>query len=155
MFTHSSISCNDAISRSDWRGKPRARLLLLTGLTVSKKGDQMQYMMMIYHEEDKTPASGTAEYHKMMAEFGAFSQEMEAKGIIRGGTELQSVETATTVRVRAGKTETTDGPFAETKEILGGFYLLECSDLDEAIEYAARIPVAKFGSIEVRPAVAQ
>ena len=68
-----------------------------------------------------------------------------------GGDALQGVETATTVRVRDGTTETTDGPFAETKETLGGFYILDCKDLDEAIEYAAKIPGAKYGSIEVRP----
>ncbi len=111
----------------------------------------MQYMMMIYNADDVTPAPGTKDYDAMMAEFGEFTEEVASKGIMKGGTELQDVATATTVRVRGGKTETTDGPFAETKEILGGFYLLECADLDEAIAYAARIPVAKFGSIEVRP----
>lgn len=73
------------------------------------------------------------------------------KDIVGGGDALQGVETATTVRVRDGTTETTDGPFAETKETLGGFYILDCKDLDEAIEYAAKIPGAKYGSIEVRP----
>ena len=70
---------------------------------------------------------------------------------MKGGDALQPVATATTVRVRDGATETTDGPFAETKEQLGGFYILDCEDLDEAIEYAAKIPSAKFGSIEIRP----
>ncbi len=80
-----------------------------------------------------------------------FSEEAQQKKLVRGSNALQDISTATTVRVRNGKTETTDGPFAETKEQLGGYYLLDCKDLDEAIEYAAKIPSAKLGSIEVRP----
>jgi hypothetical protein len=81
----------------------------------------------------------------------AFGEEMGARGVLQGGERLQPVTTATTVRVRDDEVVTSDGPFAETKEQLGGFYLVECKDLDEAIEVAARIPGARYGSIEVRP----
>jgi hypothetical protein len=81
----------------------------------------------------------------------AYTEEVQQKNLMQGANALQPVATATTVRVRDGKTETTDGPFAETKEQLGGYYLLDCKDLDEAIEYAAKIPSARFGSIEIRP----
>jgi hypothetical protein len=86
-----------------------------------------------------------------MAAYYAFTNDSRAAGVNRGGEALQPTSTATTVRVRDGKTVTTDGPFAETKEQLGGYYLFECKDLDEAIQWAAKIPGAKFGSIEVRP----
>jgi hypothetical protein len=81
----------------------------------------------------------------------AFGEEMGARGVLQGGERLQPVTTATTVRVRDDEVLTSDGPFAETKEQLGGFYLVECKDLDEAIEVAAKIPGARHGSIEVRP----
>ena len=80
-----------------------------------------------------------------------FGEEMQSRGVMLGGNALESVSTATTVRVREGKAQTTDGPFAETKEQLGGYYLLECKDIDEAIECAGKIPSAKLGSVEVRP----
>ena len=76
---------------------------------------------------------------------------MQDRGVFLGGNPLEPVGTATTVRVRNGKSETIDGPFAETREVLGGYYLLDCKDLDEAIEFAAKIPTAAFGSVEVRP----
>jgi hypothetical protein len=80
-----------------------------------------------------------------------FTQEVQDAGVMAGGEALQPIATATTVTVRDGKTELMDGPFAETKEQLGGFYILECKDLDEALKYAAKIPDAKYGRIEVRP----
>jgi len=86
-----------------------------------------------------------------MNAYMAFGEEMGARGVLQGGERLQPVTTATTVRVRDDEVVTSDGPFAETKEQLGGFYLVECKDLDEAIEVAARIPGARYGSIEVRP----
>jgi hypothetical protein len=86
-----------------------------------------------------------------MKKWAAFTKETFDRGVNRGGEALEPVQTATTVRVREGRTLTTDGPFAETKEELGGFYLLECNDLDEAIEWAAKIPGAQTGSVEVRP----
>ena len=107
----------------------------------------MQYLALIYAEE------GRAEDHspEIMEEYGKFTQDIIAKGIFKGGDALQPTANATTVRVRDGKTQVTDGPFAETKEALGGYYLLECDTLDQAVEVASRIPTAKFGSVEVRP----
>ena len=83
--------------------------------------------------------------------YGAFTKEVREAGIMKEGAPLQGVDTATTVRVRGGKTDVIDGPFAETKEVLGGYYVLECENLDDAIAYAAKIPSAEFGSIEIRP----
>jgi hypothetical protein len=111
----------------------------------------MQYMFLIYSDEAKEPAPGTKEFEEMMKDYYAFTDEVKGKGIYSLGLPLQPVATATTVRLRGGKAVTTDGPFAETKEQLGGFYVLECRDLDEALEYAKRIPTAQYGSIEVRP----
>ena len=87
----------------------------------------------------------------MLDRWFAYTKELQDRGLMQGGEALQPIATATTVRVRNGDTVTTDGPFAETKEQLGGFYLLNCKDLDEAIEMAAKMPAAPFGSIEVRP----
>ncbi len=111
----------------------------------------MRYMMLIYGDESVWDQETEAEMAEKMAAYNAFTKEVQAKGIFVGGEALQPTRTATTVRVREGRTLTTDGPFAETKEALGGFYILNCKDLDEALEYAAKIPDAKVGSIEVRP----
>ena len=111
----------------------------------------MQYVFLI-HEDEKSPV--TRDENAMAAfleEYGRFSEEVNQRGIMRGGARLRHTDTATTVRVREGKSLTTDGPFAETKEQLGGFYILDCKDLDEALAYAAKIPSARHGSIEVRP----
>ena len=86
-----------------------------------------------------------------MAEYGAFMEEMGKRGVLQGGERLRPTTDATTVRVRDGETVTSDGPFAETKEQIGGYFVVDCKDLDEAIEIAAKIPGARFGSIEVRP----
>ena len=111
----------------------------------------MKYMMLIYSEESAEPQPGSGDFGSMMQRYGAFAQEVSEKGKMVAGDPLESVATATTVRVREGKTQTVDGPFAETKEQLAGFFILDCTDLDEAIEYAAKIPTADFGSIEIRP----
>ena len=111
----------------------------------------MQYPMLIYSNENDDPNPGTPEGDKFMGAYYAFTEEVQQKKLMLGSNALQPVATATTVRVRDGKTQTTDGPFAETKEQLGGYYLLDCKDLDEAIEYAAKIPSAKHGAIEIRP----
>ena len=111
----------------------------------------MQYLMLIYNEESNPPQPGTPEGDAYMNEYWAFTEDVKQKNLMLGSNALEPVATATTVRVRDGKTETTDGPFAETKEQLGGYYLLDCKDLDEAIEYAAKIPCARAGSIEIRP----
>jgi hypothetical protein len=111
----------------------------------------MQYLLLIYSNEKDEPKPGTPEFDAHYQAYVKFSEDVERKKVALGGNALDSVSTATTVRVRNGKTQTTDGPFAETKEQLGGYYLLDCKDLDEAIEYASRVPSAKFGSVEVRP----
>jgi hypothetical protein len=111
----------------------------------------MRYALLICDEEKRQAEMSEEEAGAQMAAYMAFGEEMGAKGVLTGGERLQPVGTATTVRVRDGEVLTSDGPFAETKEQLGGFYLVECKDLDEAIEVASRIPGAVHGSIEVRP----
>jgi hypothetical protein len=109
----------------------------------------MQYMCLIYGPTDLKLPPGEEE--KLYGEYGAFTERARASGKMVDGAPLQGVETATTVRVREGKRVVTDGPFAETKEWLGGFYTFECATIDEALDWAAQIPGAKYGSIEVRP----
>ena len=111
----------------------------------------MEYLMLIYSEEKCEPRPGTPEGDSHFNAYMKFSEEVQQKNVMRGSNALQDISTATTVRVRNGKTETTDGPFAETKEQLGGYYLLDCKDLDQAIEYAAKIPSSRIGSVEIRP----
>ena len=111
----------------------------------------MQYLLMIYQNEAAYAKNPEVLNGKMMAEYGAFTQSIIQNGNFKAGDRLQPTSTATTVRVRDGKTLTTDGPFAETREQLGGYYLIEAKDLDAAIAIAARIPGARTGSIEVRP----
>ncbi len=111
----------------------------------------MEYLLLIYANESDDPRPGTPEGDAFMNAYFAYTEEVQQKKLTLGSNALQPVSTATTVRVRDGKTQTTDGPFVETKEQLGGYYLLNCKDLDEAIEYAAKIPSAKHGSIEIRP----
>ena len=111
----------------------------------------MQYLLMIYQSEVEYGKIDAATGKKMMEEYGAFTQSIIQSGNFKAGDALQPTTTATTVRVRDGKTLTTDGPFAETREQLGGYYLVEAKDLDAAVAIAARIPGAKTGSIEVRP----
>ena len=111
----------------------------------------MQYLLMIYSNEVEYAKLDAATSQKVMAEYGAFTQSIIQSGNFKAGDRLQPTATATTVRVRDGKTLTTDGPFAETREQLGGYYLVEAKDLDEATKLAARIPGAQVGSIEVRP----
>jgi len=111
----------------------------------------MQYMLLIYANEAAFNSLSEAEGQAIMAEFQAFTQGIISQGKFKAGDRLLDVATATTVRVQGGKTLTTDGPFAETREQLGGYYLIEADDLDDAIAIAARIPAARMGSIEVRP----
>ena len=111
----------------------------------------MQYLLIIYGEEKAWSTMSETERGKMMADYGAFTKEIIASGHFKGGNPLQSISTATTVRVRDGKSVLTHGPFAETREQLGGYYLVEAKDLDEATGLAARIPGSRVGSIEVRP----
>jgi hypothetical protein len=111
----------------------------------------MKYMLLIYNDPKREPAYGTPEFQAMMGGYFALNQRMQADGVLRGGEGLQGIETATSLRLKAGKVETMDGPFAETKEHLGGYYIVEVADLDAALKYAALIPSAAFGTIEVRP----
>lgn len=115
-------------------------------------GRDVQYLLLIYGEEPTEEIPSEA-IEAEMAEYSAFSRHVAERGALKGGEALHPTTTATTVRVRDGQTLTTDGPFAETKEALGGFYLVEAADLDEAIGYAARIPGARHGCVEVRPVV--
>ncbi len=109
----------------------------------------MQYMLLIYETEGRDRSS--QEYAQLMREYMAFTEDIVKSGNFKAGDPLEPTSSATTVRVRNGKTLVTDGPFAETKEQLGGYYLVEAKDLDEAIALAARIPAVRTGSIEVRP----
>jgi hypothetical protein len=111
----------------------------------------MKYLCLIYESENIAGGMTAEESQKFMGDYGAFTQDIRKSGHYVAGEALEPVGTATTVRVRNGKVQTTDGPFAETKEQLGGFYLIEATDLNDAIQVAARIPSARHGSIEVRP----
>jgi hypothetical protein len=111
----------------------------------------MQYILLIYTNEAEAAGRPDAERKQIYAEYGEFTKGIVASGHFKAGDALQPATTATTVRVRNGKQLVTDGPFAETREQLGGFYIVEAKDLDEARGLAARIPDAKLGSIEVRP----
>jgi hypothetical protein len=111
----------------------------------------MQYLLMIYQNEVEYAKNDAATSQRLLGEYQTFTQSIIQSGNFKAGDRLQPTTTATTVRVREGKTLTTDGPFAETREQLGGYYLVEAKDLDAAIEMAARIPSARSGSIEVRP----
>ena len=110
----------------------------------------MKYMLLMYADESKAPTA-PEEYQAAAQAWYAYSQEVETAGVLVSNNGLSSVADATTVRVRDGKKLIIDGPFAETHEQLGGYFVLECKDLDEAITWAAKIPSAIYGSIEVRP----
>ena len=111
----------------------------------------MKYMLLMYASESEAPKYTPQEYQAVAQAWQALGKEAEAAGVLVSNLGLASIADATTVRVREGKTLTVDGPFAETHEQLGGYYVLECKDLDEAIRWAAKIPTAKYGSIEIRP----
>jgi hypothetical protein len=111
----------------------------------------MKYMLTLYAAPGAEPAPGTPEFDAMMAEYMTLGEGMPGVAAFLAGEGLQPVETATTLRKRGDKVETMDGPFAETREHLGGFYLIEAADLDAALRFAALIPAARYGSVEVRP----
>ena len=111
----------------------------------------MQYLCLIYSDETMYPKMSKADAETMMSEYMAFGAKARESGHYVGGNRLQPTHTSTSVRIRNGKLSTTDGPFAETKEQLGGYYLIEAKDLNDAIQVASRIPGAKVGTIEVRP----
>lgn len=111
----------------------------------------MQYLLLIYQNEAEMAARPQSDAETMHGEYAAFTQGIIQSGNFKGGERLRPTSTATTVRVRNGKTTTTDGPFAETREQLAGYYLIEARDLDEANGIAAKLPGSKYGSVEVRP----
>jgi hypothetical protein len=111
----------------------------------------MRYLCLIYDEEKKMAAMSKGEQDAFMGEYFAFTEDIKKSGHYIGGEALQPVGSATTVRLRSGKMSTTDGPFAETKEQLGGYYLINAKDLNDALQVASRIPSAKTGTVEVRP----
>ena len=111
----------------------------------------MRYLLLICDDEKAYEARSPEESQATLAQYMKFGEEMGKKGVLQGGERLRPTSDATSVQVRNGETVTADGPFAETKEQIGGFYLVDCKDLDEAIEVAARIPGARVGTIEVRP----
>ncbi len=116
----------------------------------------MQYLILIYDAESANPSPeppDPAVWGPMMEAYNAYSQMLKDKGVFVAGEALQPVTTATTLRQKDGQTITTDGPFAETKEALGGFYLIEAPDLDAALRYGEQCPGVRFGSIEVRPVI--
>ena len=111
----------------------------------------MKYLLLIYQNEKAWETMPQDEQNKFFGEYMQLSQDLKSSGKSKGGEALQPIRTATTVRVRNGKVQTTDGPFAETREQLGGFYLIDATDLDDAIAIASRIPPARKGTVEIRP----
>jgi hypothetical protein len=109
------------------------------------EGEAMRYLLLICTDETVPPDP------VVTAEYGTWMEEMQGRGLLQGGERLRATTDATTVRVHDGEVLTSDGPFAETKEQIGGYFLVDCKDLDEAIEVAAKLPAARHGSIEVRP----
>lgn len=111
----------------------------------------MKYVFLISNDPALFPTPGTPAFDEMMAGYAAFGQELARRGIAFEGDPLQPPTTATTLRIRGDKHLTTDGPFAESKEWMSGYYKFDCKDLDEALELAAKIPGSKYGSVEIRP----
>ncbi len=123
----------------------------MTAGTWDERERDVKYMALLYGEPNAGPAPGTPEFMKMLDEFRAATAAMADAGVLIDTSPLQPPQTAATVRVRDGEALLSDGPFAEIKEQLGGYYILDCADLDSALRYAATIPSAKHGSVEVRP----
>ena len=113
----------------------------------------MQYLLLINDDEAQWGTMPDDERNAIYAEYGQYTEDLQSRGILVGANQLQPSGTATVVHVEDGKTLTTDGPFAETKEVLGGYYLIDVESLDEALQAAAMIPSARYGHIEVRPIV--
>ena len=111
----------------------------------------MKYMLLIYNDPVIEPTHGTPEFQTMMGGYFALNEKMKADGVMRGGEGLKGINTATSLKVRGGKIDVMDGPFAETKEHLAGYYVIEVADLDAALKYAAMIPSAQHGTVEIRP----
>ena len=111
----------------------------------------MEYLALIYVDDDRWAALSESEQQAIFHEYAQVTESFRSAGVYVDGRPLEAPSSATSVRIRDGKTALTDGPFAETKEHLGGFYLFQCPDLDEALKYAGKIPGARYGTIEVRP----
>lgn len=111
----------------------------------------MEYMLLIYSDNSRFEAMSAAQKAEGMAAYGAYTEALQKAGAMRGGSRLRPAESATTVRVKSGKTEVLNGPYAETREQLGGYYLIDVKDLDAALSWAARCPGASHGTVEVRP----
>jgi hypothetical protein len=111
----------------------------------------MQYLLLIYGSEAGMQAASKADIEKMVAAYGAYTEAMKKAGVLAGANRLQPTASASTVRVTDGKSKVLDGPYAETKEQLAGYYMIDVPDLDAALSWAARCPGASFGAIEVRP----
>ena len=111
----------------------------------------MQFMALIYNDPTREPQYGTPEFDAMMQGYFAVNAALKEAGYLVAGEGLKGIETATSLRIRNGKAETMDGPFAETKEHLGGYYVMDVPDLDTALKYAAMIPSVHYGTVEVRP----
>jgi len=111
----------------------------------------MEYLLLIYSDEKDMAATPPAELEQMMGAYMAYTQALAGANVLRGGNRLRPISAATTVRTTGGKTQTLDGPFAETREQLGGYYLIDVPDLDAALSWASRCPGAQYGSVEVRP----
>src|SRR5689334_802149 len=135
------------------RGCRTWRLVFDNTVTDGKRSWEadMKYIALLYGEPDAGPAPGTPEFMEMLGEFQSATAAMADAGVLVDSSPLQPPEAATTVRVRDGEAQLSDGPFAEIKEQLGGYYILDCADLDTALRYAAMIPSAKYGAVEVRP----
>ena len=122
--------------------------------TSAQPASTQQYMILIYENEQAWAEMTEEESRRAFGEYMAYSDAMAAAGVMRSGAPLHPTSSATTVRLRDGKLTTTDGPFAETREQLGGYYVIEAADLDAALGWAARCPAARGGSVEVRPVMA-
>lgn len=111
----------------------------------------MKYLYLLYADESKAPAPGTADFDQQNEAYGRYYEEVAGRGLFQAGEPVQSSSTATTVRVRNGSTQSSSGPFGAGAEQLIGFYVLDCKDADEAVAYAAKVPAASVGAVEVRP----
>jgi len=120
---------------------------------VSTEGPEMRYMLMIFSEETPPDQVSPEQWQQVVDEYNAFGKMLRERTTLEAGEQLQDGNTATTIRVRDGRTLTTDGPFIESKEQFGGYYQFHARDLDEAIELAAQCPGAKYGTVEIRPIV--
>src|SRR5438477_7303056 len=118
---------------------------------MTPRGGDMRYLLMICNDEKAYEALSPEEAQSNLAAYGTWAEEMGTRNVLQGGERLRPTTDATTVQVREGEVLTSDGPFAETKEQIGGFFLVDCKDLDEAIAVAAKLPGARHGTIEVRP----